>query len=711
MRPATLTPLCLLALAACASDPPTSADAASDTARDVATDDGSFGTEPSPDGAAVDAPPVSSDLPSTMDVSSDGDSDPGGSFDAAPSPPDGSSFDAAPSPPDGAFSDVAPSPGPTGPSVFYAGGTGAERFNTALALSDGTLLLGGVADDLAWVPASVPRTTLSTPPIPGAPGGTRVPFVMQLSADLRTVLRVVQLPAGSAFEVRHLQVTSAPGAPTGTLYLSGTATESRSAGTGSFVMRLDGNFVTAPPTRAEWVRAWYATGTHRTSQPWDVSPDGRVVYAAGEPFGSNWAAVYRLRPDGTDDVVEDWRYHWAVRPDGSRTEGGWTPASSRRDVTAVQSAIVFKVGGRCDLRSWTMADWSARTPDGNGGTRQGSWPLDLLFNGPCDPANPTANGPGYTGYRMGANPTQQVGAIRIDRRSGDLYVGFSVQSRLPSGEPDFEPAVMAMTATGRLRWWSRLYTETARNSTPDQYVDRLDVDPSTGELVVLARSHGNNTDNLWSGNAVASRPGATAFHNTFTGTSGNIHISWLGRFAPTDGTLRASSWLAEYADDPRNTGAAYTDPNLDGWPSHNTGWPDLNTTRAEALAVDLRGRIAVIATGRRTITTRNAWMRMPLPAAGRSGWNDFVRVFAPDLSTVTYSSIVRSPWNPTMDGGDGNVKLMALIPRANGVLAVGYHLADTAGVTRGAALPTASVPAWGSETPRGESAVVAWLPW
>ena len=605
---------------------------------------------------------------------------------------------------------VTPGRGPAEATVFYAGGAQGERINTALALSDGTFLLGGGADDLDWIPASVPRTTLAAPGITGSPGGARVAFVLHLSNDLRTPLHVLQLPAGAASEVRHLKVTSPAGTATGALYLSGTTREDRAAGTGTFVARLDGNFVTSMPTRAAWVRNWYATGTHRTAQPWDVGGDGKVVYAEGEPFGQNWAAVYRLRADGTDDVVEDWRYHWGTRADGTRVEGGWTPAGSRAGVTVAQSGIVFKTAGRCDLRSWTMADYSARTPDGNGGTRQGTWPMDLYFSGPCDPASPSANGPGYTGYRMGANPTQQVGAIVVDRRTNDLYIGFSTQSRLPDGQPDFEPAVLAMTASGRMKWWSRLYTETAMNSTPDQYVDRLAVDPATGELVVLARCHGNNVENLWPGNRVAARPGASAFHNGFTGTSGNIHISWLGRFTAAEGTLRASSFLAEYVDSMRGTGAPYADPNLDGWPSHNAAWPDLNTTRAEALAVDLEGRVLVIATGRRTITTRNAYMRMPQLAQGASGWNDFVRAYTPDLASVPYSSILRSPWNPAMDGGGGNVKLMAVVPLANGALAVGYHQANAMGAA-GAPMPTARVPSWGSAAPARESAVVAWLPW
>jgi hypothetical protein len=55
------------------------------------------------------------------------------------------------------------------------------------------------------------------------------------------------------------------------------------------------------------------------------------------------------------------------------------------------------------------------------------------------------------------------------------------------------------------------------------------------KLVVGARAHGNNTENLWEGNTVAANPNAKGFQNQFTGTNGNIHESWLGK-------LRLERW-------------------------------------------------------------------------------------------------------------------------------------------------------------------------
>lgn len=107
---------------------------------------------------------------------------------------------------------------PDGPRVFYAGSARAERFNTVAALPDGTFVLGGGADDLDWIPASVPRTTLRIDGLNGSPGGARVAFLMHLSADLSTPLRVVQLPPGASSEVRHIKLT---GGASNDLFISG----------------------------------------------------------------------------------------------------------------------------------------------------------------------------------------------------------------------------------------------------------------------------------------------------------------------------------------------------------------------------------------------------------------------------------------------------------------------------------------------------------
>jgi hypothetical protein len=107
------------------------------------------------------------------------------------------------------------------------------------------------------------------------------------------------------------------------------------------------------------------------------------------------------------------------------------------------------------------AEYNAWQPDGNGGTKKGTWPLDILYNAECLPGGTgnTTDGPGYTGYSGSATFTHGPQSVCIDRRTNAMYIGFNTKSVLPGGLPDFEPAVMAMDADGALLWWSRLYHE------------------------------------------------------------------------------------------------------------------------------------------------------------------------------------------------------------------------------------------------------------
>ena len=502
--------------------------------------------------------------------------------------------------------------------------------------------------------------------------------------------------------------------------MSGRTRVDKPAGTGLFVARLDGDFVSTAPAGFAWVHNLWANGDHRDRQPWDVNRAGQVYVATGEPNAYDWASVVKLDAlTGERMPVEGWRYHTVVDADGRRAERACAQASLCAD-RVESSFLLFKIGrrsGRCDLRSWTAEDYTSLTPDGNGGQKQGRWPADLFFDGPCDPAAPGGGGRGYTGYALADAPTQRIGAVLVDRRTDALYIGFNVQSVLPDGLPDFEPAVLAMDADGHMVWWSRLYTErnadgSTNTSTPDQYVDGLALDVANDGLVVLARAHGNNVTNLWSGNAIAAVPEARSFHARFTGQEGNIHISWLGKLDLADGTLRAASWNAEYTDGMNGTGAPYADPVLDGWPDHNAGWPDLNTTRCRAdVEVDDLGRVYVLCTGRRTVTTRNAWQRMPQRAEGRSTWNDYVRVYAPGLDTLVYSSLLTGAWDFATGTGGDNTTLAGLVPVAGGVLVVGHSRDTPDGAPLGAPVPAADVPAWASDLPaRGEDALFGRLP-
>ncbi len=617
-------------------------------------------------------------------------------------------------------------------SVFYTRGASQTRFTDVLPLSDGTFLLSGASRDLSWLPEGVQKTALPSGAILHHAAQGDIGFLMQVNADASKILRVASLPPGAVSELTKVRATTLPGQPTGAILVSGKHNDG--AKNGYVIGKLNGNFLDKAPDNFVWIRNIQAGGSHRDDQPWDVGSDGKVILAEGQGFTYDWSAVRRLNAAGKDDVVEDWRTHSAVDANGARVEGHWTPASGRAGVKVESSSIVFKFWGRADLRSWTPEDYAAKSSDGNGGTKQGRWPQDYYYAMPGAATNPdaTRKGPGYTGYKIsGSHPTQQVGDIAVDRRDNSFYIGFSTKSVLPSGQPDFEPAVVAMTNSGKLKWWSRLYPESPRNSEPDQWVDGLRIDYATDNLAVLARCHGNNTINFWNGDKIAARPGARGFKNGFTGQNGNIHIQWLGKLGLANGTLHAATYVAEMVDNAKPASAS-TNPLLDGWPDPNSGWADVNTTRVHDFALDAEGRVYIVAAGRRTLTTKNAFQKMLKPGEGASTWNEFVRVYRPDLSAVEYSSILSGTWKPEDGSGGGGVNLAAIAPTKEGVFAAGSSEAyseqdikdseekakkkgdtplsrDAIGKPRSNAMPTDNVPAWGMDKPTGAHGILARL--
>jgi hypothetical protein len=592
----------------------------------------------------------------------------------------------------------------------YAGGAGFESFNDVLQLSNGNFIVAGAADNLNWIAPPVPKVTFANPGIINTSGTSKVAFLLEFDATLQNIVKVYHLPIGAAEDFHFIKTTNIAGQPTGDVYVSGSTMQ------GYFIGKLNNNFVSNAPTGFSWIYNVRATDGNypKVYQPWDVGGDGKVIYATGESHGYNWSAIYRLNAQGGDDIVNNWRIHWKV---GGGEYYGVANNFPGGTSGLLYSGIVFKRdANRCELRSTSQADYDFWQPDGNGGTKKGKWPLDVLFNGPCTPGitGNSSSGPGYTGYGPAPTFTYGPSSIAIDRRNNAMYIGFNAKSVLPGGNPDFEPAVMAMDNTGQLLWWSRLYHEKTpqgalRVSEPDQYIDALAVDYSlpvnTGNLVVGARCHGNNTENFWKGNAVAASPGSTGFQNNFSGNNGNIHISWIGKLALTTGDLKYSTFMAEYTNDTGSLGAAHSDPNLDGWPSPNNGWPNVNTTnlRKNMIKVTSDGSVVVLGKGRRTITTANAYQKMVKPSQGSSAWNEYVRVYSSDLSKPLYSSLIVGQWDPADGSGGDNVNLLGVYKTANGLVVVGKHKGT------GAQIPTAGVPSWGKNTFEGESAVLAFL--
>ncbi len=613
------------------------------------------------------------------------------------------------------------------PVVTYAGNAAAGEFHDVLQLSDGSVLVAGGAEDLDWI--SAPKHLLDPLGIPARSTG-RTGFVMRLAGDLGSILGAWHFPPGHVAGIRWLKTTSKPGAPTGAVYLSGACDD----GSGDwFIARLDGNFVEAPPTGFAWTITTRTTGTHGDNlglQAWDVGGDGHVAFA-NETGGA--LRVFFVDAHGDPLMLPALRgSHW---PAGVPLDDANRLAGIGADLpAAVLSAVSFPA----DLRSWTDDDRLAVLPDGHGQIKRGRWPLDLFV--PVQDKDGGTTGEiryGYTGYRSVGQ--HRLGGIAIDRDRGDFFLGFNIQSRFWDHaanieQPDFEPAVIGYAADGSLNWWSRLYHEVVdangngtidpgetRLSSPDQYVDGLAVDHSTTppRLVVNARCHGNNESNLWRGNRVAAAPDARGFQNSFTGTEGNIHLSWLGKLRGDDATLLHATYLAGYFRDTVLSQATYPEPIHDGWPSHNHGWPNLTTTRAEpgSLRCDAAGRSYLVGRGPRMVTTSNAWQKLPkiTPSLneGISPWAAFVRVLDAELRNLVYSSALTGCWTYPSPGaqpvGADNTILAGVFPTDGGVLVAGSHRA-TNGTAEGNPVPVSKVPPWGAAAPANTSAIFARLP-
>jgi hypothetical protein len=600
--------------------------------------------------------------------------------------------------------------------VTYTGNTGKETFYDVLQITDGTFLVCGYADNLDWMDNTVPQIELSyTGSIPNSLGSNRYGLILHLASDLQTILQVVHFPQGVVEDIRFMKTNAQTYHPTGDLYISCNTADSDDNNGGYIIAKLDNNFVNGTPASLAWLNVVWAKSGPKDYHPWDVTADGRVFYITGEAYGYDWSAVYCLDQSGHRTVVDNWRTHWLS--DGTEWKGTPASANPSGSIDSVDfSGIVLKIWGRCDLRSWNSNDYSNYIADENGGTKKGKWPVDILFDGPCDPQNPTAVSPGYTGYSAPPTPVYGGESVCIDKRNNNVYLGINFKSVLPGGLPDFEPAVIAMDSSGMLLWWSRLYHEInpngdTLNSTPDQYIDALAIDYTNDNLVVGARCHGNNVENFWEGNTIAANTSAFGFQNQFTGNAGNIHISWLGKLRLSDGVLTNSTYMAELAEGTGGLGTPHADPNLDGWPDPNTGWPNVNTTRLAKnnMKVTSDGDVCVIAIGRRTITTANAYQKMVKPDdGGMSCWNSFVRVYDAQFHAPLYSSLVVGTWDTLTQAGGDNTELFGVYKTSQGVICVGRQKADDNGLPAGNNLPVVNVPAWGSETPQNESAILVY---
>ena len=603
--------------------------------------------------------------------------------------------------------------------VTYAGNSGDERFNALIRLSDSTYVVGGVADDLKWVPSGITPSSISSSGINNSlKVYKKTAFLLHLSANLKSVLHVVYFPSGSVQDIMHIRTDNVPGSLTGNIYISGTTIDSRANGGGYFLAKLNNNFIGGTPTGLAWAFNVYATGYYQNAQPWDVGSDGKIIFVTGQPYGKDSAAVLRLKADGSGpDILDQWRTHWGTDITTGKTVGGqYTPASSNALIKTQISALLMNNSSRCELRSWTPADYTAAIKDGNGSFKKGSWPMDMFFSSACDIANPgkTQTNPGYTGMATGNAQTHKVGAITVDRRDNSFYIGVATQATLPSGMADKEPFVMAFSKDGALQWWSRLHKESNANSAPFQEVCAMAVDYSqTGNqrcIAVVARSDGNTANNFWKGNSIVNNglnPGYS-FDNQYTGSDSTILVAWLGKLRITNGDLLYSAYIAGFNSSDPLTQATYTEPIHDNWPSHNAGTPGLDSATVNIdMETDAFGRVYVLASSARFVTTRNAYQKMVKPSLKVTN-AQFIRVFEADLSKLAYCSALTGKWSTSSGAGGGNTVLNGVFPIYNGVVVSGYHVdANHDKTSDGNKIPLSHVPTWGDSTPKAEEAILA----
>jgi hypothetical protein len=95
------------------------------------------------------------------------------------------------------------------------------------------------------------------------------------------------------------------------------------------------------------------------------------------------------------------------------------------------------------------------------------------------------------------------------------------------------------------------------------------------------------------------------------------------------------------------------------------------------------------------------------PGEGSSIWSMFVRTYSPDLSTITYSTILRGPWDPaTGKSSGGEIKILHAVPAGDKLVIVGHHAQAEAGP--GDELKSRNIPSWAGDAPAGPtSAVIA----
>lgn len=609
-----------------------------------------------------------------------------------------------------------------------------------------------------------------------------IAYILHMDANMQNILSVTRFPAGTVLDVTRLRTNSVPGSPTGDVYISGRrinplqpggANVGNSSSEGYYVAKLNANFLAGNPTGLEWtydLRAQFIRNNSQSypyygaasdagilfNQPWDVDGNGRLFAVLGREFSDDWCQLVVAKPvvrNGVTVVVPDTApgmLHQIVRING----GTANPSITGRQVevrianlrvgdsinvtisgtpyrvavdSMIQSSIILKTNRNgSNLRSHNEVDFELLGNDENGNPgRKGKFPMDFFYSSACT-TGCNNNGPGYTGTSIRTNgnntATERVVSVVVDKRTGELYYGTSVWSQhqaFPTVPQDFDPAIIAIRPNGDVKWWARGYREDAAGSPALQFIDEVDLDYTSNQLVVLGRSIGDATHNFWRGNEINANPGGNGYQNAITGSAVQRETSdvrWIGKYRLGDGVIVRSTYVGE----PLGSAKASTSLSgiMAGWPNLNQDTLGLSNTRVTRMRVNPDGTVMVLGISNgRIATSNNAFQPMFQSNGGivdtLVGTNTFVRVYNADLSAVVYSSLLSNVWDPSNGGQGGTIELTDVLagtsPGVYHVVGWQRNVATIPALTAGGLLPTVNVPAWGRKRPESEEAIVATL--
>jgi hypothetical protein len=466
--------------------------------------------------------------------------------------------------------------------LTYAGGSGNERFQGVLQLSDGTLLIGGQADNFSWLPAG---TTVNLIPNSGnfrSVSNQGSGFIMHLSADQQVVLSVLRFPDNTVRDVFKIKTNSLPGQPTGDIFISGSR-DAAAAEDGYYIARLNNNFLNGQPTGLAYYKSVEARtrnggspsiqfpagieSAHKQYQIWDVNAKGQILYATGNDFSFDKVTIGFMNRNGVDTLMNYFNIHnpgFTGVPSSSFVNSTGNPAFD------LQSSILSFRYSSTDvpgaMRSYSNSLFNQVSRDENGNIgRKGAFPLDAFFDSPqyLGGASATTNGPGYTGYSVGTGGgkwTGKIGGIVFDKRNGHFYIGFSISVTSVSnqtGLDDTEPALAACNENGELKWWARLHKEDGARSSAQQQVEGIDFDYSRNHVVVLGRTRGNSQNNFWKGNELKANKTGNGFQNHLIGSrirscNTGLLLDWKVRcrfwYYPQEHLCRRTSRKSDVSD-------------------------------------------------------------------------------------------------------------------------------------------------------------------